>query len=85
MLLMLYLYSYHRRLRMISEALQQLVEGGRVSQSWCMYVVSHGYDGLVGGQGWRWWTSQGVGRMSENVPTFSECEVIHSDTRSHPV
>ena len=40
------LLSYHRRLRMISEALELSVEGGRVSHSWCMSVVSHRYDGL---------------------------------------
>ena len=51
---MLLLLSYHICLRMISEALDLRVEGGRVSNSWCMDVVSHGYGGL--GQGWRWWT-----------------------------
>ena len=33
------LLSYHKRLRMISEALELYVEGGRVSNSWCMCVV----------------------------------------------
>ena len=42
------LLDYDRRLRMISEALEQRVEGGRVSHSWCMCVVSHGYDGVGG-------------------------------------
>ena len=33
---------------MISEALELRVEGVRVSHSWCMCVVSHGYGRLVG-------------------------------------
>ena len=36
-------------MRMISEALNLCVEGGRVSHSWCMCVVNHGYGGLGGG------------------------------------
>ena len=39
------LFSYHRRLRKISEALEQRVDGGQVSHSGCRYVVSHGYGG----------------------------------------
>ena len=31
---------------MISEALDLFLEGGRVSHSWCMRVVGHGYVGL---------------------------------------
>ena len=31
---------------MISEALELYVEGGRVSHSWCMCVVGHGYSRL---------------------------------------
>ena len=34
---------------MISEALELRVKSGLVSQSWCMSVVSHGYDWLGGG------------------------------------
>ena len=33
---------------MISGALLLYVEGGRVSHSWCMCVVSHGYGWLGG-------------------------------------
>ena len=33
---------------MTSEALELRFEGGRVSHSWCMSVVSHGYGGLGG-------------------------------------
>ena len=33
---------------LVSEALELHVEGGRVSHSWCMSVVSHGY-GVLGG------------------------------------
>ena len=34
---------------MISEALKLPLEGGRVSHSWCMGVVSDGCGGLGGG------------------------------------
>ena len=47
--LLLLLLSFHRHLMVISKALRLRVEGGRVSHSWCMSVVSHGYGGLVGG------------------------------------
>ena len=33
---------------MISEAAKLRVEGGRVSKSWRLYFVSHGYGGLGG-------------------------------------
>ena len=46
----LLLLSYPRCLRMISEALELHVEGGRVSHSWCICAVSHGYGGLGGGR-----------------------------------
>ena len=42
------LLSYHRRLRMISEALELRMKGGQVSHSLCMCVISHGYGGLSG-------------------------------------
>ena len=55
-MLLLLLMSYHRRLRMISEKLQPREEGGRVSHSWCMCVISHVYGefgwGWDGGGGW---------------------------------
>ena len=55
----LLLLSYHRRMRMILEALGLCVECGRVSHSWIMCVVGHCYGGLGrsmdGGGGWRWW------------------------------
>ena len=35
---------------MISEALVLFVIGGRVSHSWCLCVVGHGYGGLDGGR-----------------------------------
>ena len=44
------LLSYHRRLRMISEAIDLRMEGERVSHSWYMGVVSHGDGGLIGGR-----------------------------------
>ena len=46
------LLSYSRCLRMISEMLELHKEGGRVSHSWCMCVVSHGNGGgmdVIGG------------------------------------
>ena len=44
------LWSYHRRLRMIAEALELYVEDGRVSHTWCICVVYHGYSRLDGGR-----------------------------------
>ena len=46
--MVLLLLSYHRRLRMISGALELRVEGVRVSHSWSICVVNHGYSGLDG-------------------------------------
>ena len=40
------LLSYHRRVRMISEALELYVDDGQVSHSRCMCAVGHGYGGL---------------------------------------
>ena len=40
--------SYHRRLKMISKALELCVNGEQFSHSWYMCVVSHGYDGFGG-------------------------------------
>ena len=37
---------------MISEALELRLHGGRVSHSWCMCVVGHGYGWFDGGDGW---------------------------------
>ena len=45
------LLSYHRHPRMMSEVLDLQVKGGRVSHSWCMCVISHGYGGFGGGRG----------------------------------
>ena len=66
---------------MISKALELYVEGGRVSHSWCMCVVDHGYDGLGGGMdgGGGWYacgTKPGVRRMSGYARELLECEVI---------
>ena len=44
------LLSYHRRLMMISDALELRMEGGRVSHSWYLCVVSHGNGGLGWGK-----------------------------------
>ena len=33
---------------MISEALELCVDCGRISQRLCMYIVGHGYVGLLG-------------------------------------
>ena len=80
-LLSLLSLSYHRCLRMISEAIELYVDDERVCQSWCMFVVSHGYGGL-GGQGWRWWMvcmpikAIGVGRMLEDSRALRKCEVM---------
>ena len=83
MFLLLFL-CYHTRLTLISEAPVQHVEGARVIRSWCMCVVSHGYDALSGGrdEGGGWYacrTKPGgeVGRMSGDAGTLPECKVIH--------
>ena len=57
MLLSLSLYYYHRRLWMISEALELRMEGGRACHSWYMRIDSHGYGRIGGGRegGWRWY------------------------------
>ena len=47
---LLLLSSYHRRRRLISEALELRVEVVRVSCSWCMCVISHGYGRLGEGR-----------------------------------
>ena len=63
---------------MISEALELPVEGGRVSHSWCMVVVSHGYGGLGGGRdGGGGWYACGTCRMSGDAGALPVCEVIH--------
>ena len=69
------LLNYHRRLRMTLEALELRVEGGRVSDSWCVCVVSHGYVGLGGRR-----DGGGVLHaclMSGDARAHPECEVIH--------
>ena len=78
--LVLLLLSYHRHLGMISEALELCMEGGRVSQSWCMCAASHGYGGL--GQGWRWrvvcmWDKARGWSHAGDTGALPMCEVIH--------
>ena len=79
---LLLMLSYHRRLIMISEALEMCVEDGRASHSWCMCVVCHCCGGLGGGrdgggmhagQSQRGW----VGCMSGDAGALTECLVIH--------
>ena len=58
------------------------VEGGRVSHSWCMCVVGHGYGGLSGGRDevvdrMHPGDSRGVGRMSGGAGAHHECQAIH--------
>ena len=50
MTIMLLLLNYHRRLRMISAALELLVEGGRDSHIWCMCLVVMAMVGWVGSE-----------------------------------
>ena len=69
----------------ISEALEQRVEGRRVSYSWCVCVVSHGYgvlgagiNGVVdAGQ------NKGLGRMSGDSGAHTECQVKTLMTPDH--
>ena len=74
-----WLLSYHRRLTMISQALELRVEGGRVSHSGRVCVVSQGNGGFGdGGGGWdACWTKPGVGRMLGDAGALPECEAIH--------
>ena len=61
---------------MISEAPELYVERGRISQSWCMYVVSHGCGGLDGdrdgGGGWYacWAKTWGLVESQEMLEHF---------------
>ena len=78
----LVLFSYHRRLRMISEVLELRVKSGQVSHSLCMCLVSHSYGGLgverdVGGGWYACGTKPGVGRMLRDAGALLECKVIH--------
>ena len=86
---LLMLLSYHRRLMMISEAPLLYVEGGRVSHSWCMGVVTHGYGVLGGGSdgvgGWYACGTKLVGGVAcrerpEHFPSARRC---NDDSQSH--
>ena len=67
---------------MISEALELRLEGGQISHSWCMYVVSHGYGGL-GGTGMELHAGQSRGGWSHVGRCRSTSQVRGDDTRSH--
>ena len=62
----------------MSEVQELCVEGGRVSHSWCMCVVSHGYGGFGGGRDgggglYACGTKhKGAGRISGNAGALSE-------------
>ena len=86
------LLSYQRRLKIITEALELRQEGGRVSHSWCMRVVSHGYGGLGGagievvdgmhaGKSHRDWSHEGrcrsISRVRGDTLMTSDHIVIH--------
>ena len=89
--LLLLLLSYHRHLRVISEALELCVEGERVNHSWCMGVVGHGYGGLGGdrdeGGGWyscgtrpgwlagRWWSISRMRGDTLKTPVHTAIQV----------
>ena len=61
------------------------VEGGRISDCWCMCVVCHGYGGLggdrdrIGGRVCMWGVAKGVYRMLGDSRVFSECDVKRPD------
>ena len=78
----IFLLSYHRRMRMISEALELRVEGGQFCT--IVYLVMT-IVGLVE-EGLRWWMvcmrDKGVGRMSEDgllfvQPIWIQSMVLH--------
>ena len=60
---------------MISEALLLRVEGGRVSHSWGMCVVSHGYGGL-GGAGVEAVDGMHVGQSQGGWSHVEKCQSI---------
>ena len=67
---------------MISQSIELHVKGGRVSHSFCMCVISHGYSGLGGVRdevvdGMHAGQSQGVVHMSGDAGALPECQVIH--------
>ena len=74
---------------MISEAPELRVEGGRVSHSWCLCIVNHGYGGLGGGRdgcgGWYVCGTKpgGVRCMSGVAGALPECEVKKLMTPDH--
>ena len=82
---MVVLLSYHRRPRMISEALELRVEDGWGSHSWCLFVVGDGYGGLSRGSGWcacgtkpGWWVAR------REMPEHFQSATWHANnTRSH--
>ena len=82
------LLSYHRFLRMISEALELCVEGGQVSHSWCICVVGHGYGGYSwnrdgGGELYACVTMpEGLVLCQEMPEHFSSASCYTDDTRS---
>ena len=79
---LLLLLSYSRCMWIISEALELRVLGERVSHSWCMGEVCHGYGDWFGAEMdvvWKWYAcgENGVVRMSGDARTLLEREVIH--------
>ena len=66
----------------MSEALELYAEGGLVNHSWCICVVSHGYDGLGGGidggvERYACGTKLGVWSHVRDDGALIQCEVIH--------
>ena len=83
------LFSYHSRLRMISDVLQLRVVSGQVSHGWCMCVVSHGY-GWFGGAGIEMVDSMYAGQSQGGWSHVGTCQSTSrvrredtDDTRSH--
>ena len=73
---------------MISKALEQREEGGRVSHSWCVCAACHGYGELGGGMdavgGWyACGQSLGVGHMSGFAAAHPGFEVKKLVTPDH--
>ena len=81
-MLLLLLFSSHRSLWMISEVLEFPVDGGRVTHSQCMCIISHSLDGDGG------WYECGMKpgglvacrEMSDHLPSEMLCT---DDSRSH--
>ena len=71
---------------MISEALELYLEDGRVSDSWCMCVVGHGYDGLGRGrdEGGGWYACETKQGAWSHIARCRSTSRVRGDTLMTP-